>query len=79
MGSILRNKTFGVETSCLQSLYALIDAVRILLGAAALKDELHLLRVLDVLGGVSATTQQTVVAEYLGTTQGNEFCLNTTR
>ena len=58
MGSALRDVTFGIEASSLQSIDRLHDAVGVLLGATALEDVLHLLGILDVLRHVGATAEQ---------------------
>ena len=55
VGSALRDQTLGIEASSFQRLYALVDAVGILLVTTAFEDVFHALRILDVLRHVHAT------------------------
>ncbi len=68
----------GIETGSLQGFYALIDACRILLRATALEDDTYSLRILNLLGWLLTTAQQSPVTEDLGATQGNQLCFHTT-
>ena len=78
MGSALRDQTFGIETCCFQCFDALVDAIRILLVTAAFEDVLHHLRILDLIGHIGATAEQTPVTEGLRTAQGDQLGLHTT-
>ena len=55
VGGALRDQTLGIEASSLQRLYALVDAVGILLVTTAFEDVLHALRILDVLRHIHTT------------------------
>ena len=77
MGSALRDQALGIVAGCLQRLYTLVDAIRILLAAATLEDILHSLRILDLLGGILTAAEQSPVSEHLRSTQGDELRLHT--
>ena len=50
----------SIEAGSLEVLHRLIDTVGLFLATAALKDELHLLLVLDVRRLILSTTEQSV-------------------
>ena len=83
MARIGRYVAHGVQTSSVECLDALVDAVGSLARAAALEDEFglgHTLVVhLQVGGHVGAAAEQTVVAEDGGTGKGDGLGLNLTK
>ena len=78
MGSTLGDQTICIKTGSLKVGNALVDAIRILLRAAALEDILHSRGIPNLLRRILTTGEQTPVAEHLRTTQGDEFGGHTT-
>ena len=75
VGGALGDQTLGIEACGLQRLYALVDAIGILLVTTAFEDILHALGILDVLWHVHATREQTPVGDffYLGTVPKHDY------
>ena len=78
VGGTLGNETLGVVACSLQIGDALVDTVGILLVTAAFEDVFHDLRILNLIGSVLTTREQSPVTKDLRTTQGDELRLHAT-